>query len=71
MPMSYQCMNCKHYEGGYKEGPHCKAFPEGGQEIPYEIINGSHDHTKEYKGDNGIRYEPISKKLDKLISDDV
>ena len=34
----------------------CKAFPDG---IPEKILTGEHDHTKPFKGDNGIRFEPI------------
>jgi len=34
----------------------CNAFPE---EIPEEILTGEYDHTKPYKGDNGIQFEPI------------
>ena len=34
----------------------CKAYPKG---TPQEIFNGTHDHTKPYKGDNGIRFEEI------------
>ena len=35
----------------------CDAFPNG---IPEEIfILGESDHTKPFKGDNGIRFEPI------------
>lgn len=37
----------------------CEAFPDG---IPKEIWDGKDDHTKPYKGDHGIQYEPIKKK---------
>jgi len=50
-----QCNICKHF----KEGEHkdtCKAFPDG---IPIDIRYRGFDHTKPYKGDNGIRFEPI------------
>ncbi len=46
-----QCLSCKHYD---KTSRTCAAFPEG---IPSEIILGKFDHTKEYPGDGGIRYE--------------
>ena len=51
MPSATQCLECKHYKimG-------CEAFPD---EIPYEILSGQHDHTEPYRGDNGIRFEPI------------
>ena len=34
----------------------CRAFPDG---IPNKILIGLHDHHKPYRGDNGIRFEPI------------
>jgi len=34
----------------------CSAFTKG---IPEEILTGEVDHTKPYKGDNGIQFEPI------------
>ena len=46
-----QCYKCKHYEGANK----CKAFDE----IPNKITQGKYDHTKPFKGDNGIQFEPI------------
>ena len=65
MSTSYQCINCKHYTGGSKTGSHCDAFPEDkGKPIPDEIIRGKHDHSEKFEGDNGIRYEPMSKILD-------
>ena len=61
-----QCAKCFHLKGIMEtpngrnmEGdsvPVCKAFPKG---IPKKIITGEHDHTKPYKGDHGIRFEPI------------
>lgn len=52
MPLSNQCPVCKFYIEGLK----CKAFPKG---IPEEILIGESDHTEPFKGDNGIRFEPI------------
>jgi len=51
MTMGNICWNCIH-----RFGWSCKAFPKG---IPDEIFNNEHDHTKPYKGDNGIQFEPI------------
>jgi hypothetical protein len=34
----------------------CKAFPK---RIPEEILTGNDDHSKPFKGDGGIRFEPI------------
>ena len=48
--ISLQCISCTHY----RMGGECEAYPDG---IPYEIISGQADHTKPYKGDNGIRFE--------------
>jgi hypothetical protein len=49
-----QCYYCKWYE----ELSKCKAFPK---KIPEKILFGEFDHTKPYKGDKGIRFEPIKK----------
>jgi hypothetical protein len=37
----------------------CKAYPGG---IPDAIIEGKVDHRKPFKGDNGIRFEPLQQK---------
>lgn len=50
------CMFCKHFDLSEKEYNKCLAFPDG---IPEEIMIGKFDHRKKYKGDNGIRFEPI------------
>ena len=47
--LKFQCFLCKNYSGLAK----CKAFPK---RIPDEILE-KFDHTKPYKGDNGIRFE--------------
>ena len=52
---SPQCILCANYRSD-KYGLVCEAYPNG---IPNAIINGEHDHTKPYPGDNGIRFEPI------------
>ena len=65
MAHSDQCFNCIYYLGDFK----CEAFPKG---IPREIYTGSFNHTKEYKGDNGIRFkshEDALKEIDKKIND--
>lgn len=55
------CFECKHFTGKKFNEPElrtdyfCMAFPKG---IPFEIISGCVGHTRPYKGDNGIRYEP-------------
>ena len=48
------CRNCKHLILNNKKI--CKAFLNG---IPTEILIGKNDHTKPFKGDNGIQFEPI------------
>ena len=49
------CGQCKHHLGGGK----CVAFPH---KIPIEILLGENKHTKPFKNDNGIIFEPIEKK---------
>jgi len=56
MQIDLQCAFCIHLKKGLK----CKAFPKG---IPEKIITGEHDHTKPFKGDNGIRFESIDIKI--------
>ena len=49
--ISTQCLECKHYRGLAR----CDAF--GDEQIPQEIMEGSHDHAEPYPGDHGIRFE--------------
>tara|TARA_R110002096_G_scaffold275446_3_gene469203 strand:+ start:3286 stop:3462 length:177 start_codon:yes stop_codon:yes gene_type:complete len=58
MPQTIQCPVCIHYIKDLK----CKAFPDG---IPKKILIGEHDHTKPFKGDNGIQFEPIEEANDR------
>jgi len=51
--VKWQCMSCKHYSTANR----CVAFPSG---IPKEIYYGEHDHSKPFKGDNGILFEKDS-----------
>jgi len=51
------CMSCEHKS---TKNSTCKAYPKG---IPEEILDATVDHRKPYKGDNGITYEPIDKKV--------
>ena len=46
-----QCATCSHY----KSNKECSAFVV----IPQQIWTNEHDHTKPFKGDNGIRFEAI------------
>ena len=46
------CMKCKFFT--LKKT--CLAYPK---EIPKKIWEGENDHTEKYRGDKGIRYEPI------------
>ena len=50
--LSVQCLRCKHFKDFLK----CNAFLKG---IPEEILTGEHDHTKPFKGDNGILFKPL------------
>jgi hypothetical protein len=63
MSHSNQCIECLHNLGDWK----CDAFPKG---IPEEIATGEHDHTKPFKGDNGIRFEHIKKWSEETAGDE-
>ena len=74
---SLQCLNCKHYDGGFDTGMHCEAYPvEAGKAIPYQIFSGEFNHTKKYDGDNGIRYESsgnlpwVDEEYDDILDDE-
>ncbi|MCK9596452.1 hypothetical protein M0R19_04670 [Candidatus Pacearchaeota archaeon] len=51
------CVNCIHFKE--EKGLPCDAFPKG---IPDEILSGSFDHHKPFKGDHGIRFEKKKEK---------
>lgn len=51
--ISMQCTDCKNYTGVLT----CDAYTD---RIPQVIIEGIHDHTEPFKGDNGIRFEPVN-----------
>lgn len=56
MTETSQCFDCKHFKVDQVTRTYvCKAFPDG---IPADIKFNQVDHTKPYKGDNGIRFEP-------------
>jgi len=46
-----QCVQCENLVSGTQT---CKAFPNG---IPDEIWEAKKDHSKAYKGDNGVRFK--------------
>lgn len=52
MPVNFYCLGCKHYIAFGQ----CRAFDK---EIPTDIWLGQNDHRKPYRGDNGIRFEPL------------
>jgi hypothetical protein len=62
-PFSDVCTHCKHLKEPVLDEWKCKAFKD---EIPEEIWFGKNDHTKEVKGDGGVRFEPRTK-VDKFI----
>jgi len=49
------CVLCAHTDGF--DWGFCKAYPTG-RGIPQEILEGKVDHTKPYKGDDGIVFKP-------------
>tara|TARA_R100001086_G_scaffold6445_1_gene3969 strand:- start:3295 stop:3495 length:201 start_codon:yes stop_codon:yes gene_type:complete len=51
------CFSCKHLNLLNIDKFACKAFEEG---IPKEIIRSENNHSKPFKGDNGIRFESIN-----------
>ena len=55
MTQSMQCAKCDNYFGSLQ----CRAYPLG---IPAKILTGEHDHREPYKGDSGIRFEPLKEK---------
>jgi len=50
------CYNCKRRRLSTAGPFFCDAFPDG---IPSLIIDNAADHRKPFKGDQGIRFEPI------------
>jgi len=54
--LSLQCFFCKRLSTSKNKAIVCDAFKNG---VPVEILTGEHDHTKPYKGDNGIVFEKI------------
>ena len=50
-----QCARCNHKNNDTS----CDAFPGG---IPEPLLRDEYSHTKPFKGDNGIRFEPIKTK---------
>ena len=56
MPINIpQCLECKHLLRADVIPIKCKAFDE----IPNEIEYNEFDHTQPFKGDRGIRFEPL------------
>jgi hypothetical protein len=45
------CRRCRHY----RKNTRCEAYPD---KIPTEILLGYVSHTRPYKGDQGIQFEP-------------
>ena len=50
------CIECIHHNK--ETWVTCKAFKDG---IPFDILSGNVIHNKLFRGDKGIRYEPIVK----------
>lgn len=47
------CNRCRHVNPGIAS---CAAYPHG---IPAEVLDGTVQHTKPYKNDKGIVFEPV------------
>ena len=60
----YKCLDCKHFRQNEDNVVICDAFPNG---IPLEIFTEKVDHTRPYKDDNGIQFEPINATAKKEI----
>ncbi len=60
MSIGIQCPSCKNFFKRKKKFK-CRAFKNG---IPIKIVTGQFDHTKPFKNDNGIRYDPIKEYKD-------
>ena len=54
-PYSVVCNFCCHLRDD-GAGRRCAAFPSG---IPLPIWLGEHNHQTPYRGDRGIRFEPV------------
>ncbi len=54
IPICNLCKNRRLQEPGIT----CNAFPKG---IPDAILDNESDHRKPFKGDGGIRFEPVNK----------
>ena len=54
--ISRVCSRCDHFDIENPVARLCLAFPKG---IPLEIWKGENDHTTEYPGDGGIRFETL------------
>lgn len=52
------CTRCQNFDISNPVARKCSAFPN---DIPLEIWEGKNDHTREFAGDNGIRFTPIQK----------
>lgn len=50
-----QCVYCRHFWHDVKGKNACAAYPDG---IPEEIILNKVEHTKPYKQNNDIVFEP-------------
>lgn len=60
-----QCSFCSHFHSARKDGDFCDAFPDK-DGIPVEIILNEVDHRKPYPGDNGIRFDQLTAKEQRI-----
>jgi len=55
MTLPPKCLECKHFHHLPTTPRTCEAFHKG---IPEEIYFEGTDHTKPFKGDGGVTFEP-------------
>ena len=60
-----QCIFCGNYLGAGV----CRAYTGDPFKIPVIILANSHDHSTEYPGDRGIRFEPKNAEAQRIHSD--
>lgn len=55
-PITPICLFCRHFNRDDEEAFSCRAYPQG---IPEAIVISESDHRQPYRGDHGMRFEPV------------